>query len=555
MRATTLSMCALSALVVASACGPRVSSEWVEMRDGTRLATEVYLPEGDGPFPTVLIRTPYGREDVAVVAPALNDAGLAVVAQDLRGRFDSEGIDGVFTTDGDGALKDGWDTMAWVVDQRWSNGLIGTMGDSADGIVQYVQAAADPPGLAVMQAGVATPSLYTDGVFQGGVYRHALTHLWLEEQGSLHFEDEIAAHPFEDAFWDSTQTRDQYDRVHAAGFHLGGWFDIFQAGTIEAFTGYQHHGGEGAAGAQKLVMGPWVHAGSWSREQGELVFPASAAESPSDNVFDVLFNYHLNLQHPDIQSVPDDIPNVQYYVMGDVDDASAPGNVWRSADDWPPPAAPIRLHLQPGGGLREACPDSSSPTPYRFDPADPSPTVCGHNLNIANGPCDQRAVEARDDVVTFSTEVLAEPMEITGRLEAHLFVDIDQPDADLIVKLTDVYPDGRSMLMAEGALRLATRGSTTGLTPLTDGEIVEGIVDLWNLSLIVNAGHRLRISITSSSWPRFAVNRNNGMPYPRSVTGDGVPVNVRIHHGAEHASYLEVPDPTRSAGEVVACDP
>lgn len=541
--------------LLASTANGQSFSEMVEMRDGVNLATDVFLPPGEGPWPAMLYRTPYGRDEFHGEAQWLNGAGIAMVTQDMRGRFDSEGVDMVFTTDGDGPLKDGYDTCAWLVGQEWSDGLIGTSGGSARGIVQYMQSSADPPGLVVINPQVATPNLYQDAMFYGGVRRYALSHNWLEGQGSLHFEDELTNHPFEDEFWDSVQTHDQYGNVHVAGLHVGGWFDIFQQGTIDGYVGYQHDGGTGAAGNQMLVIGPWSHIQWGEQTQGELTFPPNSTEPPNPEAFEVLFNHFLELDHPGVDQVPDDIPNVQYYVMGDVDDAGAPGNQWRTADDWPPAAAPIRLHLQPGGGLAEACPAADGgTTSYVFDPEDPSPTICGANMTIDAGSCDQRSIEARDDVVVFETDVLAAPMEVTGRVYAHLFTDLDQPDADLNLRMTDVYPDGRSMLIADGAVRLATRGSTSGLTPLVSGEIVEGVVDLWSTSLIVNTGHRLRISVTSSNWPRFSVSHNNGLPYPESVEGDGAAVTVTIHHDGEYASYLEIPDPTRPVDDVTTCD-
>ena len=176
--------------------------------------------------------------------------------------------------------------------------------------------------------------------------------------------------------------------------------------------------------------------------------------------------------------------------------------------------------------------------------------MCGNNLTIDAGPCDQRPIEARSDVLVFETAALAEPVEVTGRLRAHLFVDIDRPDADLMVRLTDVYPDGRSMLVAEGALRLAARKSTTALALLSPGEVVEAVVDLWSTSIVFNRGHRVRISVTSSNWPRFAVNRNNGRPYPMSVEGPAHLVRVNVHHEAPHGSYIELPLPGRATGRV-----
>lgn len=513
------------------------------MRDGTALATDVRLPRGKGPFPTVLVRTPYGRTEAAIrLSAGLNEAGVALVVQDMRGRFDSEGLDLVFTTDGDGDLRDGYDTLAWIVDQRWSNGKVGTFGDSAEGIVQYLTAATDPPGLAVMHAGVATPSLYDDAMFPGGMRLYALSHMWLEQQGSLHFEEELANHPTDDAFWEPTQMLPRAGNVRVPAVHTAGWFDTFRDGSIDAFLAFQHRGGDGAAGQQKLIVGPWTHQGLWGTEQGELTFPDNASDLPSGNVFDVMFNACLELDHPEIDAVPDDVPAVQYYVMGDVDDPDAPGNAWRAATDWPPPSATTRLYLAPGEGLQADAPPGSA-TSYVFDPDDPAPTVCGANLMIEGGPCDQRQVEGRPDVIVFDTAVLSEPLEITGQVLAHLFVDIDQPDADLVVKLTDVYPDGRSMWITEGALRLAKRAPHEGLLPLASGDVVEAVLDLGNTSIIVNTGHRVRLSVTSSSWPRYSVNRNTGLEYPAYAEGAGTPVAVRVHHGGDHASFVDLPGP------------
>ncbi len=534
-------------------------TEMVEMRDGVHLATDVSLPEGDGPWPTVLYRTPYGRDRLAGEEDGYTPYGVAWVVQDQRGRFDSEGEDLVFGADGDGDLSDGYDTAAWLVDQSWSNGLIATTGNSADGIVQYIQTPTQPPGLVFVNPEFCTPNFYQDALFPGGVFRENLALTWLEGNDSLQFLDVVAAHPYVDEYWDSYQTWDQYGAVTAAGLHVGGWFDIFSQGNIDAFVGYQHEGGEGARGNQKLIMGPWTHnsigvggSGVASRQQGELVFPANstAPPYPYEDVLDALLIHYLQL---DIAAdAPDDIPTVQYYVMGDVDDDSAPGNAWRTANDWPPDAAPVRMHLQPGGSLAEDCPPTDGGvSTYTYDPADPSPSICGNNMNMDSGPCDQSAAEARDDIVVFTTPVLDEPMEITGHVRAHLFIDLDQPDTDLMVRLTDVYPDGRSMLVLDGAARVAFRDDMTGLDPY-DGETMEKVVDLWSTSIIINTGHRLRVSVTSSNYPRFAASRNTLEDWPDNTQGDGEPVLVTVHHNAAFASYIELPNPDRD--DYTSCD-
>ncbi len=530
-------------------------TELVPMRDGVRLATDVYLPTGSGPWPTILFRTPYGREEFQDDAAGYTPFGVAVVSQDMRGRYDSEGTDTVFLSDGDGELSDGADTCSWILDQSWSDGLIGTTGGSARGIVQYMQTSADPPGLVVINPSVATPNLYQDAMFHGGAFRQALVEGWLEGQGSLDFLDEVAEHPYEDAFWDPVQTADAYAQVAAAGLHEGGWYDIFSQGNLDGFAGYQEQGAEGARGEQKLVIGPWTHGGMYGRSQGELRYPESAETPPWPDAFATLFIHHLQLDIPGWEELPADIPAVQYYVMGATDDKDAPGNEWRSADSWPPTAAPVRLHLQTGGLLDEACPsEEGGSSSYAHDPANPVPTICGANLNLEAGPCDQRAVEERDDVLVFSTQTLSEPMEVTGRVRARLWVEIDQADADVMVRLSDVYPDGRSMLITDGAARLAARGSHTGIEPLQPGELLQAEVDLWSTSIIVDQGHQLRISISSSNSPRYAVNQGNGLDWPEYASGEGEPVEVRIHHSAAYPSYVELPDPDRDPADYNDCD-
>ena len=525
------------------------STAMVAMRDSVELATDIYLPTGAEPWPVVLIRTPYRKSGVQDTGNALSDNGIAVVVQDLRGRFASQGTDCIFRCDG----NDGFDTIAWVDAQSWSDGHIVSYGGSAVGIVQYMAAAKAPPALTAMYTIVATPSLYDELFFHGGVLRQNMVESWLEAQGSSFFLTDIVAHPLADSFWAPVQTAPDFGDVTVPAVHLGGWYDIFGQGTIDAFVGYQHSGGVGAAGKQKLIMGPWGH-GIPAQTVGELTYPASAADIPGglDALLLLWLQHYLGVAVN--QSAIDAIPAVQYYVMGDVDDSAAPGNEWRTATAWPLPAAPIRLHLQPDGTLAEACPAGPPATSgYSYDPADPSPTIGGANLFLAAGPHDQRSIEARDDVVVFETPVLAAPLEITGRIMAHVWVEIDTVDADLMVRLSDVYPDGRSMLISDGAARLALRGTNDTLTPLSAGEIVEAVVDLWSTSIVIAAGHRLRVSITSSNSPRFFANPNDGTSYGGSATPRTVV--VRLFHDIAHPSYLELPDPGRDSAEVTICAP
>jgi len=531
-------------------------TEMVPMRDGTLLATDIYLPEGQPPWPVLLVRTPYGRAGSSDVALDYSAIDLAVVVQDMRGRGDSEGRDSVYRAEGDGALQDGFDTFSWIRKQPWAHGAIATFGGSALGIVQYMQATSQPPGLAFMHASAATANLYDDIYFPGGVFREKLALQWLQDQEILWFLEDIEEHPYKDEFWDVVQAGDHWDRLQAPGLHIGGWFDIFTQGTIDAFLGYQHQGGPGARGRQKLIMGPWIHAAFHKQQQGALRFPENAlhAPYPVGDALNTLLEDTLKTRWSSVPDHPSSIPPVQYYVMGDVDDPQAPGNRWRAAADWPPAAARARFYLHPDGLLSEACPSKSrSRSTWTYDPSNPVPTRCGSNLYLEAGPCDHRPNETREDVVTFTTEPLAEPLEITGRIEANLQVSIDQADTDVVVWLSDVYPDGRSMLITDGAARLAARGSTSGISVLEAGEIVDVEVDLLSTSIVINKGHRVRIALSSSNSPRFLANRNNGLPFGEMRRGPALPVTVTLHHEASRRSYIELPLPQRAQGDVPTC--
>jgi hypothetical protein len=549
MRHPSLAVFVALAFVPSLALAAPSFTQSVAMRDGIELATDVYLPGTQSPFPVVVIRTPYNKVGGQGVGDGLRDAGIATVVQDSRGRFASQGVDCVFRCDG----EDGFDTLAWVAQQTWCNGRVVTWGGSALGIAQYMAAVHAPPVLDAMWADVATPTVYQHAFFQNGAFLQSLMETWLAGQGSEFFLQTFAEHPLDDGTWDTVETADRFGKVVVPAVHYGGWYDIFIQGTIDAFVGYQHAGGPGAKGKQKLVMGPWTH-GVNTTQAGELTYPSNALGVPggTDEMLVKWLLHYLGIQ-PNSADV-DAIPAVQYYVMGDVTDPSAPGNVWRTADDWPIPAAPIRMHLQPGGVLGESCPPpSGGRTSYVYDPASPSPTKGGANLSIPAGSFDQSEIEARSDVITFTSPTLTAPMEITGRVRARLWVETDAVDTDVNVRMTDVYPDGRSMLVLDGVQRLGYRNGPSSLVPVPAGQPVPVTVDLWSTSIILQAGHRLRVSITSSNAPRFWPNPNDGTTYGGSASPKVA--NVSILHDEERASFLEVPNPDRPDTDVTVCDP
>ena len=512
---------------------PALETVMVPMRDGVRLATDIYKhPTDDGPWPVVLTRTPYGKAGFGKGAANLVGQGYVYVAQDMRGRFDSEGEDSAFLTDAWGELQDGHDTIEWLAEQDWCTGAVGTTGGSAMGITQYMAAGSAPPSLKCSQVGVAAPSLYHYAGYYGGVFRKSMVEGWLTGQK---FRPENLAlmkeHPSYDELWATMNIAEVAERVTVPMIHRGGWYDCFQGGTVFAYETLQNRGGEGAKGNQILIMGPGCHG---LPDPNALKYPLIALAPP----FKLGRQWAAHWLKGEGE-LPADMPHVYYYVMGAVGEQGAPGNEWRTADEWPVPCEPTSAYLDASGALTLEKPAEAASMEYDYDPHDPVPTIGGANLTIAKGSMDQREVESRADVLVFTTEPLADPLEITGHLAVKLWVSSDAPDTDFTAKLTDVYPDGRSMLVADGIRRVRYRDSLSEPELLPPGEVAELSIDLWSTSLIVSAGHRLRVAVSSSNYPRFSANPNTGAP-----TDEGDEKRMArntVYVGGERASHIVLP--------------
>jgi predicted acyl esterase len=514
---------------------PAKKTERIAMRDGTLLATDLYLPQGDGPFPVVLTRTPYGRVKRGKDAGSFVNDGYVFIIQDMRGRFDSQGENLPFHGCGWSEHQDGVDTLAWIKQQPWCDGRIATIGGSAGGITQNLLAGAAPEDLKAQYISVAAASMYSDGTYIGSAFRKADIENWTTgNKFDPKALDLMRSHPSYDDYWARFETATRHAQMKAPAIHVGGWFDMFAQGTIDEFVGRQHRGGPGAKGAQKLVMGPWTHA-IGKMPAGELTFP-NATRVPVQ--YDPLRWFAHYLKGADNGAEKE--PAVAYYVMGDTVTPGAPGNEWRFANDWPVPAKETSVFLTDDRRLSLEKPSAAAaPHEYTFDPENPCPTIGGHNLTLDRGSMDQRKIEGRDDVLVFTSAVLDKPVEVTGRIFAKLFVSSSAADTDLSVRLCDVYPDGRSMLIAEGIQRLRYRKSREKPEPLAPGQIEEVSVDCWSTSQIFNTGHRVRVTITSSNFPRFDVNPGTAQPW--SDNGEKVKQTNRIYCDAEHPSRLVVP--------------
>ena len=455
-----------------------------------------------------------------------------MVIQDVRGRFASEGENLPFDRDG----PDGFDTAEWVARQPWCNGKIGTWGGSAGAITQLQLAGSGTDKVACQHLVVGAPSLYHDAIYSGGVFRKALSEDWLRTSkfGSNALPRWVS-HPLFDDYWRERDVGLRYEAVAAPAVHIGGYWDIFAQGTIDAFLGYQGRGRGQARGNQKLVMGPWTHSVLQSKA-GELEFPGG--KKPPNRVEDAWAWFDHWLKGKD--NGAERWPAVTYYVLGDVSDAAAPGNTWRTADTWPPvPTVATRYYLHGNAAFSTNAPVSHEPLSYSYDPTNPAPTIGGIQLTLPAGPMDQRKLDGRKDVLAFTSVALTEPIEVTGRLQAVLWIASDAPDTDFFVMLCDVYPDGRVFNISEGRLRARFREGFDRETMLEPGKVYKLSIDLWSTSIIFNRGHRLRVYVTSSSAPGFDPNPNTGEPF-RSGTATRVARNA-VYADPEHASHLVLP--------------
>jgi predicted acyl esterase len=504
----------------------------VEMRDGIHLATDVYLPDqSSSTYSSVLVRTPYNKSYLNLGNWA--DLGWSGIVQDMRGRFASEGIDTVFRND----HTDGPDTLDWIANQSWSNGKIATFGGSALGICQYYMAGANPEHLKCQYIAVATPNLFKHAIYQGGEFRKALIEGWLDGQGSSYILPEILDHEnYSLDFWTNVSLEDNWQDVNVPAIHIGGWYDCFAQGIIDGFNGYQYLGGVGALGKSKLIMGPWTHGGFGSTQQGQLTYPENAKDTFSYNIFIEMLKKYVQEESNNYEN----ISNVTYYVMGDVKDSTAPGNFWRYEDSWPPEYQEMNWYFHEDKTLSTTTQDSSNPISYIYDPSNPVPSLGGQNLIIAAGPYDQMIIEDRTDVLVFTSDVLTKPYEATGPIKAKLYVSSDCPDTDFTVKLTDVYPDGRSMLITDGILRMRNRNGADQWEFMQPGEIYEVEVDLWSTSYIWNKNHQIRVAISSSNYPRFLANPNTIDPMYKN-TSYNIATNT-LYIDSIHPSCIILPN-------------
>lgn len=516
----------------------------VPMRDGVQLATNVFLPPGDGPWPVVLTRTPYGKgkaEDREKQEAEYARRGYVRIVQDCRGKFGSQGVYRAFIDD----MEDGYDTVEWAAAQPWSTGKIGMIGGSAMGITANHAAMACAPHLICNVVTVAHGSTYHNSGYPGGIFLKNLNEEWLRRQGVPPAD---VPRPIHRVYDDSFRQRDiqhYFSKMKTPTINIGGWYDIFSQGNIDCFVGLQNLGAEPARGNQKLVMGAFGH----GRLAGDLKYPDDAGRQDSGLAFR-WFDHWLK----GVDNGVEREPAVRYYMMGDTMDPAAPGNAWRTVDAWPPKADVRPYYLAAAGKLSSQATangsSSEATSSFVYDPKDPVPTVGGNNLLLPLGPMDQRAVSGRGDVLKFETEPLAEPVEVAGQILADLIVSTDAEDTDFTVKLIDVYPNGYEALLLDQGFRLRFREGFNRMVRAEKDKPYPIQVNLWSTANAFNKGHKIAIHVSSSNAPRFEPHSNTWEPL--SSYDQAPKARNTVHHSAERQSRILLPVLTTSTTTAAA---
>ncbi|MBI3209063.1 MAG: CocE/NonD family hydrolase [Candidatus Solibacter usitatus] len=515
----------LSFLLLCVAASAQTMNLMVPMRDGVKLHTLVYLPEGQGPWPVVLTRTPY---ELARSADArqYTGNGYARVLQNVRGQFKSEGKYGSFPDD----INDGYDTVEWAAKQTWSTGKIGMIGGSAPGIAANMAALSGAPHLAAAVVTVATGSGYRHAQYPGGIFLKQMNELWMKGRG---IEPSAAPRPLFRTYDEEarrTDMRNSYSKIAVPTINIGGWYDIFGQGNIDNFVGLQSQGAGNAKGHQRLVMGAFGH----GELSGEITYPKEASDRHGQDAFR-WFDYWLKgIDNGIAKEAP-----VRYYLMGDTRDKSAPGNEWRSSATWPVKSTATPYYLHGGGKILLTAPTAAEKDTFAYDPRNPIPTVGGNNLNLPKGPMDQRKVSARPDVLKYETAPLSAAVEVAGQIFAELFVSTDAEDTDFLVKLVDVYPDGYEALLVDQGIRLRYHQGLEKESRVEKNKTYAVKVDLWSTAVVFNKGHKIAVHISSSNAPRFEPHSNTWNPvksYDQAVIA-----NNTVHRAPRQASRILLP--------------
>jgi putative CocE/NonD family hydrolase len=549
----------------------------MKTRDGVTLRADIYRPKGEGTYPVLLQRTPYDKSNAADFGRKAVARGFMVVVQDVRGRYTSEGEWYTFKHESD----DGFDTVEWAATLPHANGKVGMFGGSYVGATQMLAAVAHPPHLAGICPVVTASNYHENWTYQGGAFEQWFNESWTTglAQNTYHRAIDAASnalvgdkvlplkqyplfnldaegtqtaklapyfldwldHPTYDDYWKQWAIDERYESIQVPALTIAAWYDIFQGGSLRNFIGLKERAGnEAARRGQKLLVTIGGHAGG-GRKIGDVDFGPAAAEYDESAMTLDWYEYLLKgKQNAFATEKP-----VRLFVMG--------RNEWRYEDAWPlERARSTAYYLHSAGKANSAAgdgvlsvekPKSETADSFVYDPANPVPTtggpLCCDALHLPAGPRDQKAVEARPDVLVYSTPPLESDLEVTGPVVLDLFAKTSAADTDFTAKLVDVWPNGFAQNLTEGILRARYAKSTAAASPVTPGDTVEYKIDLWSTSNVFLKGHRIRVEVSSSNFPRFDRNLNTGKD--GATSSEFVTATNTVLHDSQHPTALVLP--------------
>ena len=535
-----------------------------EMRDGVELVADVYRPDASGSFPVLLTRTPYDRRGGESQARELATHGYIVVVQDTRGRYGSEGEFYPFRHES----EDGYDTVEWAAKLDGANGKVGMYGGSYVGATQMLASISNPPHLVSIFPYVTAAEYYDGWTYQSGAMMQWFASSWTSgliqdtlrrkaaamarpkewawrlpvddyELISMPSPDDLAPyyddwveHETDDAYWKRWKIADHYPEMKVKALHSGGWHDIFLKGSIRNYVGMKAQAKDKAVRAgQRLLVGPWAHAGTSPEGKiGDVMFGKDAVLDMTGTV-----RRYADWALKDVKNEYADDTPVRIFVLGE--------NVWRDEKEFPLERQKLtRYYLLSGGGLSTAKPDAEAADEYTYDPANPVPTLGGRlccGAAIPPGPADQSPNSSRDDVLVFATPPLEQGVEVTGEIKLELYAASSAVDTDFTAMLIDVDPSGYERLLTDGIVRARYRNSTERAELITPGKVYEYEVDLWSTSNYFKPGHRIKLQVSSSNFPRFNRNLNTGEA-TAGATGM-TKADQTIYHGGAKPSALVLP--------------
>jgi len=538
----------------------------IPMRDGVELVADVYRPDAPGRFPALILRTPYSKRGMGEERDSrwFAERGYVVVNQDVRGRYLSGGEFYAYRNEPD----DGYDTDEWVARQPWCNGKIGTLGGSYLGYTQLTQAIRGSRYLVSMATDVTSADIYHGWTYVDGAFHLGFTLEWgagtmygsrgqfgkpdymhlplmtADEafgKPNAHYRDWLKHPRRNDPYWEGISFEQETHRIAAPLLVATGWFDIFLRGALQDHGNIRKNGaGELARNHKRMIIGPWTHFKTHgTRTGGGIDFGPEA----------VLNGLKLYLAWHDrflkgIDNGMDRKPPLELFIMGE--------NRWRYENEWPLArtrytryyiASDGRANTARGNGRLGTDPPAGAESDrYVYDPASPVPTLGGNVCctSVPLGMRDHRPVEEREDVLVYSTPVLTQPVEVTGPITMKLYAATSARDTDWVARLLDVHPDGTAYNLQDGIVRARYReGKNRPASLLEPGKVYAYEIDMWATSNVFLPGHRIRLEITSSNFPRFDRNLNTGED---PATGTRMEkAEQTVYHSARYPSHVVLP--------------